>query len=180
LDRPKSSRALARMGITTPFRLLTLHRAENTDDRDRLAAIFDGLNAVNDMTIVFPMHPRTQKCIHRYGIHMKPHIRAIEPVGYLDMLELEGSSELIITDSGGVQKEAYFFKKPCVTLRGETEWVETVESGWNVLAGSSAKVIVESLRSRRVPREATDLFGSAHAGERIIDRILSSMSEVHD
>ncbi|NQV44718.1 MAG: UDP-N-acetylglucosamine 2-epimerase (non-hydrolyzing) [Rhodospirillales bacterium] len=116
--------------------LATVHRAENTDDPIRLKAIFDGLAEVScSIPIVLPMHPRTRHVLEKSNISVRhENISIIEPVGYLEMLVLEKNARLIATDSGGVQKEAFFFDVPCVTLRDETEWVETVELGWNIIA----------------------------------------------
>jgi UDP-GlcNAc3NAcA epimerase len=116
--------------------LATVHRAENADDPQRLACIIDGLSAVADqIPVVMPLHPRTRKALERYGMLCKAtaRLRIIEPVGYLDMVMLEANARLIATDSGGVQKEAFFHRVPCVTLRDETEWTELVELGWNRL-----------------------------------------------
>jgi len=121
--------------------LLTIHRKENTDDPKSLRRILDCLSLVREK-IVFPVHPRTRNVLQK---GKKPHpkrnsnIILVDPVGYLDMLVLEKNAKKIITDSGGVQKEAYWFKVPCVTIRNETEWINTVESGWNILAGKDLK-----------------------------------------
>lgn len=110
-----------------------MHRAENTDDPVRLRAIFRGLDAVaREIPVVLPLHPRTRKAMQHLGFSLH-HVRLIEPVGYLDMVALERQAAVIATDSGGVQKEAYFHGVPCVTLRDETEWVELIELGWNCL-----------------------------------------------
>jgi UDP-GlcNAc3NAcA epimerase len=116
--------------------LATVHRAENTDDKKRLSNILAAFKAIDlEMPIVFPLHPRTRKMLHNFGLEDQLNgLVVIEPVGFLDMLFLEKNARLIVTDSGGVQKEAYFHQVPCVTLRNETEWVETLESNWNVLA----------------------------------------------
>ncbi len=114
--------------------LATIHRADNTDDPARLRAIVDGLEAVAvEHPVILPLHPRTRAALERHGIALS-RVRAIDPVGYLDMVALERHAALIATDSGGVQKEAYFHGVPCVTLRDETEWTELVDLGWNRLA----------------------------------------------
>lgn len=114
--------------------LFTLHRAENTDRAERLAEIVAFVNDVsNGKTVVFPMHPRAKKACDSCGIKLGDNIRVIEPIGYFDMLLLLKNSSLLLTDSGGMQKESYWLKVPCITLRDETEWTETVESGWNIL-----------------------------------------------
>ena len=118
------------------FVLCTIHRAENTDDSQRLKNIFQGLGDSGEV-IILPLHPRTRAKIADYGIAIPENVWAIDPVGYLEMVWLEANCRLVATDSGGVQKEAYFFGKPCVTMRDETEWVELVEAGSNVLVGSN-------------------------------------------
>jgi UDP-GlcNAc3NAcA epimerase len=118
------------------YLLATVHRAENTDDAFRLQAIFDGLAEVGrDIPVILPLHPRTRAALVNCGLLENYHnIKLIDPVGYLDMVMLEKNAQLIATDSGGVQKEAFFYRVPCVTLREETEWTELLESGWNRLA----------------------------------------------
>jgi UDP-GlcNAc3NAcA epimerase len=113
------------------------------------------------------MHPRTRKALERENLSFSDNIHCIEPVGYFDMVELEGSCEFIVTDSGGVQKEAYFFKKPCITLRDETEWVETVEAGANVLAGADGKRIKESM-DEWSDVDWVPLYGSGDSGEKAV------------
>ncbi|WP_159516563.1 UDP-N-acetylglucosamine 2-epimerase (non-hydrolyzing) [Acinetobacter sp. 18QD2AZ41W] len=122
------------------FILCTIHRAENTDDISRLSAIFRGLGA-SERDIILPLHPRTVNKIKEYKLDISKNIHIVEPVGYLEMVWLEVNSELIVTDSGGVQKEAYFHGKYCVTLREETEWIELVDQGFNTLVGCNAEVI---------------------------------------
>ena len=120
-----------------PFVLATVHRAENTDGPDRLRVIVQALMALgNTVDVVWPLHPRTRQVLARSGITLASSgmMHCIEPLGYLDMIELEQAAQMVVTDSGGVQKETFFFGKPCVTLRDETEWVELVEAGWNRLA----------------------------------------------
>jgi len=129
------SRILGSLGLKRrDYYLATVHRAKNTDELKRLKALARILGSL-DRTVVFPLHPRTRKALAKNDVPLASNIRAIEPVSYIDMLALEMNAELILTDSGGLQKEAFFFRVPCVTLREETEWVETVQSGWNVLAG---------------------------------------------
>jgi UDP-GlcNAc3NAcA epimerase len=170
--RPEGERALARLGISGPFRLLTLHRAENTDDRARLSAIVSALNRADDLPLIFPVHPRTRKYLDSYGLRLSGHVRTIEPVGYFDMLELEAACSCVVTDSGGVQKEAYFFRKPCITLRDTTEWVETVRTGWNRLAGADEKRILEALASARPGEDGEPLYGDGKAGPKALDILL--------
>lgn len=129
------SRILIRLGLAVgSYVLCTIHRAENTDYTDKLSSIVGGLRAVaTQLPVVWPLHPRTHRALEAMGLLDPPveGIRFIDPVGYLDMLMLEKNSRLIATDSGGVQKEAFFHRVPCVTLRTETEWTELVELGWN-------------------------------------------------
>jgi len=124
--------------------------------------------------IVFPIHPRTMKKIKQYGLKLNNTILAIPPVGYLDMLVLEKNAKKIVTDSGGVQKEAYFLGVPCITLREETEWVETLEGGWNILTGSDSSKIVNSIKSNKPDGEKNNYFGDGNASLKIVN-ILSQM-----
>jgi UDP-GlcNAc3NAcA epimerase len=161
------------------YYLATLHRAENTDDPKRLKSILKALSEIGrEMPVVLPLHPRTRKMMKTYGLFPKSRgIRWIEPVSYLNMLSLEKNARAILTDSGGVQKEAYWLKVPCFTLREETEWVETVRSGWNVLVGTGARRIVEEvsrLEMRKRPPRRKGVFGDGRASEKVV-QILSRM-----
>jgi UDP-GlcNAc3NAcA epimerase len=147
--------------------LTTVHRAVNTDDRVAMDAIAQALNKI-EMPVIFPLHPRTQACLHRYDIQLNSHIQLIEPVGYLDMLALQRAAYRIITDSGGIQKEAFLQGVPCVTLRDETEWVETVQSGWNVLVGTQWQRVLEALARPAPPPSPQNPFGRGDAGVRIV------------
>jgi UDP-GlcNAc3NAcA epimerase len=161
-------------GIRIPnYYLATLHRAENTDNPDRLGSILTALCEIGkEMPIILPLHPRTKKMIGSYGIRPEGKgIKLIDPLPYLDMIALSKRARLILTDSGGVQKEAYWLKVPCITLREETEWVETVKTGWNVLVGSDVKRIVEAVhywKSKKPPRTGGGLFGDGKASEKIV------------
>lgn len=117
------------------YLLATVHRAENTDGSRRLGNILSGFAALNE-TVIFPVHPRTRKFLNENDYRIPENVRLIDPVGYFDIIALEKSARMLLTDSGGMQKEAYWLKVPCITLRDETEWVETVETGWNVLTGA--------------------------------------------
>ena len=130
------------------FALATCHRAENTDDSHRLGEILSALAEVaTELPVVFPIHPRTRKLINEYGLsHHLTSLIVTEPLSFLDMVALEQAARLILTDSGGVQKEAFFYAVPCVTMREETEWVETVELGWNKIVGSSTASIVSGVK----------------------------------
>ncbi|MFT5871837.1 MAG: UDP-GlcNAc3NAcA epimerase [Clostridium sp.] len=152
------------------FILTTIHRAENTNDINRLKNIIDALNESGEK-IVLPLHPRTKKYMDDYKFKFEDHIKIIEPVGYLDMISLEQHCKKILTDSGGVQKEAFFMKKPCVTMRDETEWVETVENGWNIVVGTDKKKILDGIVSFKPVKNQENIFGDGHAAEKILDII---------
>ena len=158
---------------TVPYYLVTLHRAENTDDPKKLKSILKALNEVGrKIPVVFPLHPRTKKMIHTFCLLPRgPSIKLMDPVSYFDMLSLERQAKAILTDSGGVQKEAYWFRVPCFTLREETEWVETVRSGWNVLVGTEMRRIVKEVNSlpRRKPSSKSEgIFGDGRASWKIV------------
>jgi len=154
-------------GIKGSFTLLTIHRAENTDDPARLKSIFTALEALSERTIIFPVHPRTRKIMSDLGMSPGQHIRMIDPVGYLEMVALESECDLVLTDSGGVQKEAFFFNKPCITLRDSTEWVELVETGWNTLVGADTDAIITAVHKSRRPVEHPILYGDGRTAEKI-------------
>lgn len=162
------------------FMLLTCHRAENTDDQERLGNIARALMNL-DYKIIFPVHPRTGKMLKRFNLWNKlldSNVQLIKPVGYLEFLLLESKAKLILTDSGGVQKEGYLLKKPCVTLRDETEWVETVDVGCNVLVGTGVEKIVEGvdLMLNRKLDFSSELFGDRNASKKIIDNLSAKKS----
>lgn len=150
--------------------LATVHRPINTDDAVAMRTIADALNSL-EWPVLFPLHPRTRKHLKDYGITWGKHVQLIEPLGYLDMLTLERSAYRILTDSGGVQKQAFFFAVPCVTLREETEWMETVESGWNVLVGSRYQAILEAVYLPKPALPRTNPFGDGDAAIRIAQRL---------
>ena len=154
------------------FALLTLHRAENTDSQERLTSIISALNDCYSEKIVFPMHPRTKKYLQMYNLSLAEHIHVLEPVGFFDMLDLEEKCDYIITDSGGVQKEAYFFRKPCITLRDQTEWVETVEAGANTLVSADKSLIVSAVGSSKRKIASKALYGNGDAGDLILKELL--------
>jgi len=171
----KGSSVLADLGLDQ-YRLATVHRAENTDDPARLTAIIRALGDLGD--VVLPCHPRTEKMLKNAGLYeeAKRRIGLIPPVGYLEMLALESGAKTILTDSGGVQKEAYVLGVPCITMRETTEWVETVEDGWNVLVGSDCDAIVRAARTFAPERERSDVFGKGEAA-RAIARVIGQMGE---
>lgn len=163
----KRSHILATLGIESKgYVLATFHRQENTDDRQRLSAILSGFVG-SSLPIVLPLHPRTRKRLADFAIDVPPTVRMIEPVGYLDMMMLERHAALIATDSGGVQKEAYFCKVPCITLRDETEWIETVETGANQLVGAEQEKISRALQMGSVKLDWPALYGDGHASRLI-------------
>jgi UDP-GlcNAc3NAcA epimerase len=150
--------------------LVTVHRPVNTDDPAAMRSIADALNAL-ELPVIFPLHPRTRARLEHYQIAWEEHITFIEPVGYLDMLALERSAYRILTDSGGVQKEAFLLGVPCVTMREETEWVETVEAGWNVLVGSQPQAIIDALKLPHPQRPRGNPFGEGDAALRIAQNL---------
>jgi len=152
------------------YLLATVHRAENTDDPSRLEAIIKAFAQI-DGKIILPLHPRTKKLLKDRQLSIPGNVEVIEPVGYLEMILLEKRAELILTDSGGVQKEAYLWQVPCVTLRDETEWVETVHTGWNTLTGANTEAIVAAVtryRQNPLPPYLNNLYGDGHASEEIV------------
>ena len=161
------------------FVLSTCHRAENTDNPSRLQAILAALAEIGEeIPVVLPLHPRTHGLVKSNGFeNLLDNIRIVEPVGYLDMIALEKSAKAIVTDSGGVQKEAFFFGKNCVTMRDETEWVETVKLGANVLVGSDHDLIVKSSLSavqQPFPTLSKSPYGEGHSASNIVSSMLSA------
>ena len=149
------------------FLLATLHRPYNVDDPKALGEIFKAFARL-DLPVVFPVHPRTLASIAAFGMDLPAGVRAVEPVGYLDMLVLLHRAAMVLTDSGGVQKEACFAGTPCVTLRPETEWVETVEAGWNRLAWGDAEAILAAVEAQTTPPDHPLLaYGDGRAAEAI-------------
>jgi UDP-GlcNAc3NAcA epimerase len=149
------------------YLLSTVHRASNVDDTAKLLNILETFSMLGEV-VVFPVHPRTRKAIETAGFNLGEYIKLVEPVGYLDMLWLEKNARMILTDSGGVQKEAYWFATPCLTLREETEWVETVESGWNITVGIERERILNAVRNFSVPVAHPNLFGDGDASQKIV------------
>ncbi len=149
--------------------LTTVHRAENTDDPNRLRGIVDGLLTASQ-PVVFPAHPRVTDRLRRHGLWEKANeaFQFIEPVGYLDFIHLLEGADQVATDSGGVQKEAFFVDTPCVTLRDETEWVETIDCGWNQLVGADRDAIARALTEERLLEEKPTPYGDGNAAENIV------------
>lgn len=172
----RKSNILTRLELESgKYTLATIHRAANTDDATRLRQIVEIFNNVNEI-IVFPAHPRTRQALNQLGAWFKSHVRLIEPVGYFDIIALESNARLIATDSGGVQREAYFLGIPCLTLRDETEWVETVEAGWNKLVGVEPEQVLEAWHSFAPPPTRPPIFGEGHTGQRIVQILEEKLS----
>lgn len=170
----KRSTILSDLGIEgDQFYLSTIHRAENTDDPQRLSEIFEALIEIGSSAkpIVLPLHPRTGKMLKEFGLMGRVvesnSIRLLDPIGFLDMVMLEKAACMIFTDSGGVQKEAYFHRTPCITLRDETEWVETVKAGWNLVAGGEKTRIIE-MAHQSPDRFEIEEYGAGDTGASIV------------
>jgi len=161
------------------YLLTTIHRPYNTDIPKNLQNILVAFAQIGE-EIVFPVHPRTRKKIaeleDRFQ-HGLTNIKMIEPTGYLDMLVLEENARLILTDSGGMQKEAYFFGVPCITLRPETEWVETVETGWNVLSGTAVRTILEAYEqsTNALSKSHPKPYGDGKAGQEVLQHLTEAV-----
>ncbi|MBZ9714129.1 non-hydrolyzing UDP-N-acetylglucosamine 2-epimerase [Deinococcus multiflagellatus] len=162
---------LSQQGLkASGYVLATIHRAENTDDPRRLQVIVEALRALaREEPVVFPVHPRTRAALERLQWHAAlENILLLPPQGYLDMVTLEQGARVIVTDSGGVQKEAYFHRVPCITLRDETEWTETVATGWNtLLPPQDASAIVAAVRQAQAGQHSEGIYGDGHAAETI-------------
>ena len=169
------STILQKMGLQSEgYYLATVHRPYNTDNPDNLRAIISAFKEL-DHKVVFPVHPRTRQklgdIVGYSELRSNPNLVFIDPVGYLDMLVLEKNARMILTDSGGIQKEAFIFNVPCITLRPETEWVETVASGWNTVVGADKDRIVRATQ-KEIPSDSPEaIFGNGDASTKIIDII---------
>jgi UDP-GlcNAc3NAcA epimerase len=164
--------------IEDDFVLCTIHRAENTDDENRLRNIFDALSEIAiEKQVILPLHPRTKKIIQNLKLNTQ-NLTIIEPIGYLEMVWLIDNCSLIMTDSGGLQKEAYFFEKQCITLRDETEWVELVDIGANVLVGADKNEILKAYKNNsefNLKNSNLDLYGGGNASGNIIRELLEGL-----
>ena len=166
------SGVLERIGLEPGgYLVATVHREANTA-QPRLGRIVEGLNRL-DETVVFPVHPRTRAALAREGLELAPNVRAELPLGYLDFAALASQSRVILTDSGGLQKEAYWYRVPCVTMRPSTEWVDTVEVGANVLVDDDPGQIATAVAEARMPDERPELYGDGHASERIAEVLVT-------
>lgn len=161
------------------FLLCTIHRAENTDDLVRLTNIINALNEIAlESKIILPLHPRTKKSIDSFHLKLRTeNLKLIGPVSYFDMIELLKNTRIVLTDSGGVQKEAFFFAKPCITLRDETEWVELVDRGFNRLAGAEKEKILNvyhKMKDKKIDFHV-DLYGNGQASKNIVTNIVNNL-----
>lgn len=171
------SNVLAVLGLQPKsYTLATIHRAENTDDPIRLDAILRGFEEFAH-NIVLPLHPRTQSSIVKFGLSLSSNIQVIDPVGYIDMVMLQKNASLIATDSGGVQKEAYFHRVPCITLRDETEWVELIETGWNRLAPPVAGMSISAVMQNALNTtgDRVSLYGTGDAAGQIARALIARL-----
>lgn len=174
----QKAKVLKQLGLEgKPYVLATLHRDSNTDQSERLNDILEAFKELSkEITIVLPMHPRTRK---KAGDFHADNVIVIEPVSFLEMIQLEKHAQLILTDSGGVQKESYFFQKPCVIMRPETEWVEIVETGAGILTDADFGKILEASRHylQQPPVDFPEIFGNGHAAEFMLEMILESFNQ---
>ena len=172
---PETARGIGR------YVLLTLHRAENVDDPVRLRRILDGLAL--ELPVLFPVHPRTRAALDRSGIRLPDNVVPLEPVGYLEMVALQSRCHVVATDSGGLQKEAYLAGVPCITLRAETEWTETVAAGWNRVVDAAPAALARALADEafmRRDRPRPPLYGDGRAAERIVVALERLATRSHD
>ena len=170
------SRTLEELSLDNkPYLLLTLHREANTDNERRLKNILEAVSSVSD-PIIFPIHPRTKQRIQSFNIKLPENIRVISPAGYFEFLRLIFHSDKLLTDSGGAQKQAFFLSKPCITLRPNTEWMETIENGWNILVDDNQEKIIEAVSSFN-PQDTPDLslFGNGDSSHKIINTAISQI-----
>lgn len=181
LSKKRSNAKILKASAIKPkkYLLATVHRQENTDIRQNLENIIEAFIKIQE-PIIFPAHPRTVKFLKGYGLDKEiakhPHLKIIEPVGFFEMIALETNARLILTDSGGVQKEAYLDRVPCITLRNETEWVETIKSGWNKLAGADTRKILSLVKKFPKPKAHPNFLGDGKAYVKIAKIIKSFLS----
>ena len=158
------------IGSNEPFNLLTIHRPSNTDDPKNLAAIFSAIEHVGTR-VVWPIHPRTKKRLEDNKTVTPANLTIIDPLSYFEMIGALRNCVKVLTDSGGLQKEAYWMKKPCITLRTETEWIETLHSNWNILVGPDTAKIIDAVQHKVDPTTWTELYGDGKAATRIAKQI---------
>jgi len=165
----KKSNILEELSIKKgKYLVITIHRPSNTDSRENLSNIIEALREIGE-AVVFPVHPRTKKFLQEYCLDIPENVRLIEPLGYLDMLKLMAGARKILTDSGGIQKEAYMLGVPCVTLRENTEWVETLEGGRNILTGADKSKIIEGAQKSIPICIQQNIFSGKSASKKILD-----------
>lgn len=169
----EEERVLSGLGLQHGcYYVATVHRPSNTDDPSRLEGIINGLRRL-DLPVVLPAHPRTRAALENMGLQVPANVRLIEPVGYIEMVALERNARAILTDSGGVQREAYFLAIPCVTLREESEWPETLVEGWNVLVGADPDAIARAAARPRPQGQPVPSFGDGDAATKIVETLES-------
>jgi UDP-GlcNAc3NAcA epimerase len=158
------------------YALCTIHRAENTDDPNRLESIFQALREISKiMPIILPLHPRTKKIVSQSSFaDLISTLEVVDPLSYIETQRLEMGAKLILTDSGGMQKEAFFHEVPCITLRDETEWVETVHSGWNQVVGASSKKIIECFETIQAQEGKFEFYGDGNAASKIVGHLIQN------
>jgi len=164
------------MDLPDEFVLATIHRAENTDDLQRLTSIFEAFDTIGETTpVVLPLHPRTLNIIKKNKLQIDDSkIKLIEPVGYLEMVYMLQNCKMVMSDSGGLQKEAFFFAKPCVTLRDETEWVELITNGFNTIVGADQEKIISAFNNQKFDLDYTmNLYGGGKAADNIAEELLN-------
>jgi UDP-GlcNAc3NAcA epimerase len=164
-------------GLKKPFVLLTIHRPANTDNLDNLRQIFSALE-YSSYAIVWPIHPRTQKVLRENAVTVPSNVRVVEPFSYFEMLRALEKCDKVLTDSGGLQKEAYWMKRPCVTLRTESEWVETLRNDWNILVGADKTKIGKALDAKIPTDSWIPLYGDGAASTRIAELIKKLLYQV--
>jgi len=162
--------------------LMTCHRAENTNCMNRLSQIVNAVNKISrKIPVLLPLHPRTKKYLSDYNLNFSTDVNVVPPLSYFEMILLEKSAKMIFTDSGGIQKEAFFYKVPCITMRDETEWLETVENGWNIITGADCGKIWEAFQYfTETVLECNNLkpYGDGSAAVKVVKTILSSKRNV--
>ena len=165
----RGSKVLEQFGVKKQgYLLATIHRSENTDNVERLSEILKAFDTV-DEPIIFPVHPRSRKMMNEIGFRPGRNLKLTEPVGYVDMVALTGSARCVMTDSGGLQKETFWLGVPCLTIRNETEWVETVTSGWNVLVGKKLDSLADMVKDITPPTDRPSLYGDGAAATKCVE-----------
>jgi UDP-N-acetylglucosamine 2-epimerase len=165
----KQGNLLQKLGLESgTYYLATIHRPSNTDHPESLSRLIEAFGRL-DAPVFFPVHPRTREALQTFGLKPPANLHLLDPVGYFDMLAFETGARAILTDSGGVQREAYFLAVPCVTLREDSEWPEVVASGWNTLAGSDVERIIEAAQRSRPETPPPPIFGDGHAASKIVE-----------